>query len=302
MSPLVPGLTHTNSQPTYDRPRSPAVLVGMIEMAAQADSATSPPRDDHGTPSEAVVLSVDALSRHFGGLRAVNDVTFSIASGSITSIIGPNGAGKSTLFNVITGVLRPSAGRVFLNAADVTGWSPHRLSAAGVGRTFQNTQLFPNLNVLENVLVGAVSRTNATFIESVVGAPRHRRERRASIERARQLLRGLDVDHRVQYFPRELPYGDQRRVEVARALATDPHLLMLDEPLAGMTHREAAEFVEVIQQLNADGKTIVVIEHNMRQVMAMSRAVIVLSFGIKIAEGPPSEITKNPKVLEAYLG
>jgi ABC-type branched-subunit amino acid transport system ATPase component len=271
-----------------------------VRAARIGDAARRP--QDEGTPNDGPVLVVERLSKHFGGLRAVNDVTFAITTGSITSIIGPNGAGKSTLFNVVTGVLAPTLGEIYLSGSNVTGWQAHRLCAAGIGRTFQNTQLFPNLNVLENVLAGTIARTKASYAESLLWLPRHRHERVRSIDRAKELLTELDVGHRLEYLPRELPYGDQRRVEVARALATDPYLLMLDEPLAGMTQNEAADFVAVIRKLTEAQRTVIVIEHNVRQVMAMSDHVIVMNFGTKIAEGPPSEILHNEDVLEAYLG
>jgi branched-chain amino acid transport system ATP-binding protein len=248
------------------------------------------------------MLTVDAVSKRFGGVRAVSELSFEVARGSITSVIGPNGAGKTTLFNVISGLVKPSGGRVLLGGKEVTGWSPHRLVDAGMGRTFQNVQLFPALNVVENVMTGRICRTKSTLIESVLTLPRHRAERRESRRLAEQLLQELGIYERRYSMPGSLPYGDQRRVEVARALATNPQILMLDEPLAGMTHREALEFVELVMQLNEQGMTVFCIEHNMVQVMRMSQRIVVMNFGTKIAEGRPAEIQDNAAVLEAYLG
>jgi branched-chain amino acid transport system ATP-binding protein len=248
------------------------------------------------------MLTVDAVSKRFGGVRAVSELSFEVARGSITSVIGPNGAGKTTLFNVISGLVKPSGGRVLLGGEEVTGWPPHRLVDAGMGRTFQNVQLFPALNVVENVMTGRICQTKSTLIESVLTLPRHRAERRESRRLAEQLLQELGIYERRYSMPGSLPYGDQRRVEVARALATNPQILMLDEPLAGMTHREALEFVELVMQLNERGMTVFCIEHNMVQVMRMSQRIVVMNFGTKIAEGRPAEIQDNAAVLEAYLG
>lgn len=238
----------------------------------------------------------------FGGLVAVNDVSFNVRGGSITSVIGPNGAGKSTLFNLVSGLLTPSKGRVIFNETDITGRSPHFIASLGIGRTFQNARLFPNLSVIENVIVGRFCRTHSSFVEALAGLPRHRRERRESRERAEELLREVGLWERRLSMPADLPYGDQRRAEVARALATDPEVIMLDEPSAGMTRREGEDLLGLIEELNRGGKTILLIEHNMRLVMSGSHHVVVLNFGRKIAEGTPDQVKRNQEVLEAYLG
>jgi branched-chain amino acid transport system ATP-binding protein len=248
------------------------------------------------------MLSVQGVSKHFGGLRAVEDVSFDVDAGSITAVIGPNGAGKTTLFNVVTGVLKPTAGRILFNGTDISKWPAHRIASAGMGRTFQNIQLFANLNVLENVMAARICRTRATMLESLFLLPRDRSERRRSREFAEELLNELGIYERRFLMPRELPYGDQRRAEVARALATNPTMLMLDEPSAGMTHREGDSFMQLVAQLNERGRTIFLIEHNMRLVMTFSQKIVVLNFGTKIAEGAPQTIQSDAAVLEAYLG
>lgn len=248
------------------------------------------------------MIQIQNLTKRFGGLVAVNDVSFDVPGGSITSVIGPNGAGKTTLFNLVSGLLPPSNGRVIFKETDITGRAPHFIASLGIGRTFQNARLFPNLSVIENVIVGRFCRTHSSFVEALVALPRHRRERRESRERAEELLREVGLWERRLSMPADLPYGDQRRAEVARALATDPDLIMLDEPTAGMTRRESEDLLSLIEELNRGGKTILLIEHNMRLVMSGSHHVVVLNFGRKIAEGAPDQVRRNEEVLEAYLG
>ena len=249
------------------------------------------------------LLNIQNLGMRFGGLLALEDFNLQVPEGALYGLIGPNGAGKTTVFNLISGFLKPSSGRISLNGAEITRLPPHRITYLGVARTFQNIRLFQELSVLDNVLVGFHCRSHASWGEAILRLPRYRGEEREHRARARELLREVGLEEAAAQPAGKLPYGHQRRLEIARALATGPSFLLLDEPAAGLNPQETLNLMEFLQEIKERYRlTMLVIEHNLQLVMKLCRRLLVLDHGLTIAAGEPAEVRRHPEVIRAYLG
>jgi branched-chain amino acid transport system ATP-binding protein len=248
------------------------------------------------------LLEIRELSRSFGGLKAVNDVSFTVQAGSIKSVIGPNGAGKTTLFNLISGMLPCDSGSVLQNGREITGFQPHRIAELGLSRTFQTTKLFSRMTVLENVMVGRHTRTRAGFLSGVLSLPWTWKEEREIRERSMGLLDALGLADAAAELASNLPFGRQRLLEIARALASEPSLLLLDEPAAGLNIYETKEMADLVLKIRGWGITVLLVEHDMSLVMDISDEIVVLNYGRKVAEGQPAAIQRDPEVIRIYLG